>query len=225
MHRIVRIDKLIPGGSLWQRRSGYRLADQDGLARVYQPVGTPWWNPLGGWTQEHAGIGIFGDTLPFAVSCHGPEERKRFYIDVVRWSRVGPAVISYLDLYLDVLIDPDGAVSEKDEHQLSGLASAEQIGARATRDQIRARFPQHYAPDFAHVMRFVCRRADGRAERHDRMGAGLRGIDVTDGLRAFRPVAAGGIRTDPVVSVPGDAAHAPGLDHDHDLATVSALLA
>jgi len=139
MHRIVRIDKLIPGGSLWQRRSGYRLADQDGLARVYQPVGTPWWNPLGGWTQEHAGIGIFGDTLPFAVSCHGPEERKRFYIDVVRWSRVGPAVISYLDLYLDVLIDPDGAVSEKDEHQLIGLASAEQIGARATRDQIRAR--------------------------------------------------------------------------------------
>lgn len=136
---IVRIDKLIPGGSLWQRRSGYRLADRDGLARVYQPAGTPWWNPLGGWTQEHDGIGIFGGTLPFAVSCHGPEGGKRFYIDVVRWSRIGPAVISYLDLYLDVLIDPDGAVSEKDEHQLVSLPRAEQVAVRATRDQIRAR--------------------------------------------------------------------------------------
>jgi hypothetical protein len=153
MHRIVRIDKLIPaasagrspaspdlwGGSLWQRRSGYRLSDNDGLARVYQPAGTPWWNPLGGWTQEHAGIAIFGDTLPFVVSCHGPQERKRFYIDVVRWSRVGPAVVSYLDLFLDVMIEADGAVSEKDEHQLTRLAPAEQVSARATRDLIRAR--------------------------------------------------------------------------------------
>lgn len=136
---IVRIDKLIPGGSLWQRRSGYRLADQDGLARVYQPVGTAWWNPLGGWTQEVPGISVFGATLPFALSCHGPEGRKRFYIDIVRWSRIGPAVISYLDLYLDVMIDPDGAVSEKDEHQLVGLAPAEQVAVRATRDEILGR--------------------------------------------------------------------------------------
>lgn len=153
MHPIVRIDKLVPsasagwspaspdlwGGSLWQRRSGYRLADQDGLARVYQPPGTPWWNPLGGWTQQHAGIAIFGDALPFVVSCHGPEERTGFYIDVVRWSRVAPAVISYLDLYLDVMIDPDDVVSEKDEHQLIGLPPAEQVAVRATRDLIRAR--------------------------------------------------------------------------------------
>lgn len=139
MQRVVRIDKLIPGGSLWQRRSGYRLADQDGLVRVYQPAGTPWWNPLGGWTQEHDGIGIFGGGLPFALSCHGPGGAKRFYIDVVRWNRIGHTVIEYLDLYLDVLIDPAGLVSEKDEHQIGGLAPAEQVAVRATRDAIRAR--------------------------------------------------------------------------------------
>lgn len=163
MHRIVGIDKLIPSGhaastdrhraarpgsagfdepgpaALWQQRSGYRLADHTGLARVYQPAGTPWWNRLGGWTQEHPGVAIFGDRLPFVVSCHGPEDRKRFYIDVVRRSRVGVGVISYLDLYLDVLIDPDGAVSEKDEEQLVGLLPDERSAVRATRDLIRTK--------------------------------------------------------------------------------------
>ncbi|HEY8656889.1 MAG TPA: DUF402 domain-containing protein [Candidatus Limnocylindria bacterium] len=136
---VVRVDKRIPGGSLWQRRSGYRLADQDGLARVYQPAGTPWWNPLGGWTQEVPGVSVFGDLLPFAISCHGVEGNKRFYIDVVRWNRVGPTVIEYLDLYLDVMIDPAGVVSEKDEHQLVALVPAEQLAVRATRDAIRTR--------------------------------------------------------------------------------------
>lgn len=84
-------------------------------------------------------MSIFGNTLPFAISCHGPDGGKRFYIDVVRWNRIGPAVIEYLDLYLDVMIDPAGAVSEKDEHQLVGLAPAEQVAVRATRDAIRAR--------------------------------------------------------------------------------------
>ena len=139
MDRIVRVDKRIPGGSLWQRRSGYRLDDRDGLARVYQPAGTAWWNPLGGWTQQTEGVGIFGARLPFAISCHGPEDDKRFYIDVVRWNRIGATVIEYLDLYLDVMIDADGTVTEKDEHQLVALDPAEQIVVRATRDAIRER--------------------------------------------------------------------------------------
>ena len=139
MPAIVRIDKRIPGGSLWQRRSGYRLADRDGLARVYQPAGTPWWNPLGGWIQQTEGLAVFGADLPFAISCHGPEGDKRFYIDVVRWNRIGPSVIEYLDLYLDVMIDAGGTVTEKDEHQLVALAPPEQVAVRATRDAIRAR--------------------------------------------------------------------------------------
>ncbi|GAC1701975.1 MAG: hypothetical protein NVS9B6_17560 [Candidatus Limnocylindrales bacterium] len=68
MADVVRVDKRIPGGSLWQRRSGYRLTDRDGLARVYQPAGTPWWNPLGGWIQQTEGIAVFGADLPFAIS-------------------------------------------------------------------------------------------------------------------------------------------------------------
>ena len=139
MDRIARIDKRIPDGSLWQRRSGYRLDDRDGLARVYQPTGTEWWNPLGGWTQQVEGIGIFGERLPFAISCHGAEGDKRFYIDVVRWNRVGDTVIEYLDLYLDVMIDGGGTVTEKDEHQLVALDPAERIAVRQTRDAIRER--------------------------------------------------------------------------------------
>lgn len=139
MERIVRVDKRIPDGSLWQRRSGYRLADRDGLARVYQPAGTPWWNPLGGWIQQTEGIAVFGGRLPYAISCHGPEGDKRFYIDIVRWNRIGATVIEYLDLYLDVLIDAAGTVTEKDEHQLVALAPAEQASVRATRDGLRAR--------------------------------------------------------------------------------------
>ncbi|GAC1496314.1 MAG: hypothetical protein NVS1B1_14070 [Candidatus Limnocylindrales bacterium] len=139
MADVVRVDKRIPGGSLWQRRSGYRLTDRDGLARVYQPAGTPWWNPLGGWIQQTEGIAVFGADLPFAISCHGPDDDKRFYIDVVRWNRIGTAVIEYLDLYLDVMIDAGGAVTEKDEHQLVALDLPEQAAVRATRDAIRAR--------------------------------------------------------------------------------------
>ncbi|HEV2249116.1 MAG TPA: hypothetical protein VGT60_01230 [Candidatus Limnocylindria bacterium] len=50
MYRKIRVEKRIPDGSLWQRFHGYRLGDVHGFARVYLPVGTPWWNPLGGWS-------------------------------------------------------------------------------------------------------------------------------------------------------------------------------
>ena len=137
MYPIVRVTKRVPGGSVWQRYRGYRLPDVAGAARVYGPPGTGWWNPLGGWVTEHRGISLFHRERPFVVSCHGPDDAKRFYIDVVRASTIGEDAIEYLDLYLDVLIDPGGAVSEKDEHQIAGLGAAEQAFVRSARDDVR----------------------------------------------------------------------------------------
>jgi len=139
MYPIVRVIKRIPDGSVWQRYRAYRLPDVRGAARVYLPRGTGSWNPLGGWVTDSRGINLFHSELPFTISCHGPEDAKRFYIDVVRNSTIGDEVIEYLDLYLDVMIDAAGSVSEKDEHQLAALGPSERSGVLRARDDVRAR--------------------------------------------------------------------------------------
>jgi hypothetical protein len=141
MYPVVRVQKRIPDGSVWQRYRAYRLPDVQGSARVYLPGGTRWWNPLGGWTTaaENTGISLFHPDRPFVISCHGPAGAKRFYIDIVRSSTFASELIEYLDLYLDVMIDPAGAVSEKDEEHLHRLEAAEQIAVRRARDDVRAR--------------------------------------------------------------------------------------
>ena len=134
---LIRIDKRIPDGSIWQARRAYRLATVDGRTPVYGPTGTRWTNPLGGWTTRHEGISLFHPDRPFTVSCHGPEEAKRFYIDIAHRVRVEPERIDFVDLFLDVMIDPSGEVSEKDEHQLGVLPRDLQAFARSSRDAVR----------------------------------------------------------------------------------------
>ena len=141
MYPVVSVQKRIPDGSVWQRYCGYRLPDVHGMARVYVPGGTRWWNPLGGWvtpTDGH-GISLFRTGTPFVISCHGPAGAKRFYIDIVRASTIAPELIEYLDLYLDVMIDPAGSVSEKDEEHLHQLEAAEQVAVRRARDDVLER--------------------------------------------------------------------------------------
>lgn len=141
MYPVVRVEKRIPDGSVWQRYRAYRLPDVHGAARVYLPGGTRWWNPMGGWVTaaESTGISLFHPDRPFVISCHGPAGAKRFYIDIVRSSTIAPLLIEYLDLYLDVMIDPAGSVSEKDEEHLHRLENTEQIAVRSARDDVRAR--------------------------------------------------------------------------------------
>jgi hypothetical protein len=141
VYPIVRVTKRIPDGSVWQRYRAYRLPDVHGSARVYLPGGTRWWNPLGGWVTppDGRGVNLFQASLPFTVSCHGPDNAKRFYIDIVRSSTITDDAIEYLDLYLDVMIDAAGAVSEKDEEHLHRLDQSEQSAVRRARDDVRAR--------------------------------------------------------------------------------------
>ena len=137
MHPLVRIDKRIPDGSIWQTRWGYALPPVAGWTRVYQPTGTKWSNPLGGWTAKAPGISIFNTDRPFTIACHGPDEEKRFYIDIAHRVRIRGDVLEFVDLFLDVMIDAAGAVSEKDEHQLIFLSPDERRFVRAARDEVR----------------------------------------------------------------------------------------
>ena len=137
MYPLIRIDKRIPDGSLWQTRWGYLLPPLDGWIRVYQPTGTRWSNPLGGWTAKTAGISIFHPDRRFAIACHGPDDEKRFYIDVAHRVRLAGALLEFFDLFLDVMIDPSGAVSKKDEHQLIFLPTDQRRFAREARDEVR----------------------------------------------------------------------------------------
>src|SRR2546428_17303 len=84
MYPIVRVVKRIPDGSIWQRYRAYRLPDVRGVARVYLPGGTGWWNPLGGWVTaaDSRGVNLFDAALPCTISCHGPEHAQRLYIDI-----------------------------------------------------------------------------------------------------------------------------------------------
>jgi len=136
MYPLIRIDKRIPDGSIWQSRWGYLIPPVAGWTRVFQPTGTRWSNPLGGWTAKADGISIFNPDHPFTIACHGPEEEKRFYIDIAHRVRVAGEVLEFVDLFLDVMIDPTGGVSEKDEHQLIFLAAEERRFARAGRDVV-----------------------------------------------------------------------------------------
>ena len=144
MYPVVDVIKRIPDGSIWQRYRAYRLPDVRGAARVYLPGGTRWWNPLGGWVTPAGGHGIslFDPDRPFVVSCHGPAGAKRFYIDIVRASTITGAVIEYLDLYLDVMIDPDRAVTEKDEEHLGRLDAKERDSVLRARDRVVARIAE-----------------------------------------------------------------------------------
>jgi hypothetical protein len=137
VYPLIRIDKRIPDGSIWQTRWGYLLPPVDGWIRLYQPTGTRWSNPLGGWTAKSAGVSIFHTQRPFVIACHGPVDGKRFYIDIAHRIRMEGPLLEFFDLYLDVMIDASGAVSEKDEHQLIFLSSAEQRFAREARDEVR----------------------------------------------------------------------------------------
>lgn len=137
MYPLIRIDKRIPDGSIWQTRWGYLLPPVAGWTRIYQPTGTRWSNPLGGWTAKTDGISIFDPDRPFTIACHGPDDQKRFYIDMAHGVRTRGEVLEFVDLFLDVMIDPTGAVSEKDEHQLIFLPPDERRFARAARDEVR----------------------------------------------------------------------------------------
>ncbi len=137
MYPLIRIDKRIPNGSIWQTRWGYLIPPVDGWTRVYQPAGTRWSNPLGGWTTKGMGIALFHQDRPFAIAHYGPTDPKRYYIDVAHRVRIGRDLVQFVDLFLDVMIDPAGAVSEKDEHQLIFLPSEERRFARAARDEVR----------------------------------------------------------------------------------------
>ena len=76
---------------------------------------------------------------PVVISCSGPPDDKRFYIDIVRASTVADNGIEYLDLYLDVMIDATRSVTEKDEEQLRWLDPEERATVRRARDEVRAR--------------------------------------------------------------------------------------
>jgi hypothetical protein len=137
MYPLIRIDKRIPDGSIWQARLGYRLDPVGGWTRVLGPTGTRWSNPLGGWTTQHEGLSLFHPERPFTISCHGPAGAKRFYIDIAHRVRITPDLIEFVDLFLDVMIDGGRIVSEKDEHQLSVLPPELQAFARTARDEVR----------------------------------------------------------------------------------------
>jgi hypothetical protein len=137
MYPLIRIDKRIPDGSIWQTRRGYLLPAVDGWARAYGPAGTRWSNPLGGWTTQVEGVSLFHPERPYTISCHGAADAKRFYVDIAHRVRIAPELIEFVDLFLDVMVDPSGVVTEKDEHQLALLSPDLQRFARSARDEVR----------------------------------------------------------------------------------------
>jgi hypothetical protein len=129
MYPLIRVDKRIPDGSIWQARRSYLLPPVAGWVRVYGPAGTRWSNQLGGWTTKSEGVSIFHTARPF---------NKRFYIDIAHQVRVSEGRIDFTDLFLDVMIDASGEVTEKDEHQLVELAPNMRDFARSARDEVRS---------------------------------------------------------------------------------------
>lgn len=142
MYPLIRVDKRVPDGSIWQARREYLLPVIDGWSRTLGPAGTRWSNPIGGWTTKVTGVSLFHPDRPFTISCHGPDGAKRFYVDIAYRTRIEPGLIEFIDLFLDVMIDPDRSVSEKDEHQLAVLPPELAGFARRARDEVRTRIAE-----------------------------------------------------------------------------------
>jgi hypothetical protein len=137
MYPLIRIDKRIPDGSIWQSRRAYLLPSVGGWTRTYGPQGTRWSNPLGGWTTKFEGISLFHPDRPFTIACSGPPGDRRFYIDIAHRLRIESKIIEFFDLFLDVMIDASGAVTEKDEYQLIFLSEEMRAFTRRARDEVR----------------------------------------------------------------------------------------
>lgn len=138
MYRLIRVDKRIPNGTIWQARRAYLLPPVDDWSRVFGPTGTRWSNPLGGWTTQHGGVSLFHPAQPFTIACYGEPGQERFYVDIAHRVRIDPEVIEFVDLFLDVMIDPSGNVTEKDEQQLMVLPEAMRAFTRRARDEVRS---------------------------------------------------------------------------------------
>ncbi len=138
MYPLIRVDKRIPDGSIWQARRSYLVPAVDGWARVFGPTGTVWSNQLDRWTARTPGVSIFHPERAFTIACHGDPGYERFYIDIAHRVRIEPDLVEFVDLFLDVMIDPEGVVTEKDEYQLAVLPADLQAFARYARDEVRA---------------------------------------------------------------------------------------
>ena len=133
---LVRIDKLHPDGSPRASWYGYRLPDSEGATRVYRPGRTRTVHVLGIWTPVEPGVSAFQPDWGFAVHRHEKDGSPHLYIDVVRSVDVRRRSIAYTDLYLDVLVGPEG-VREKDEELLERLEPDEAEYVRRKRDEVR----------------------------------------------------------------------------------------
>ena len=133
---LVRVDKLHPDGSPRASYYGYRLSDSGGAARVYRPPRTRTIHVLGLWTPEQPGVSAFHPEWGFAPHRHTRDGVPYLYVDVVRSVDIRRDRIAYIDLYLDVLVDPSG-IREKDEELLVRLDEEEAAHVRARRDEIR----------------------------------------------------------------------------------------
>ncbi len=133
---LVRIDKLHPDGSPRASWYGYRLQDRDGAVRVYRPACTRTIHVLGIWTPTQPGVSAFHPDWRFASHRHTRDGESQLYVDVIRSVHIGRDTITFVDLYLDIMVAPDG-VREKDEELLAQLAGDEAARTRLARDEIR----------------------------------------------------------------------------------------
>ena len=133
---LVRIDKLHPDGTPRASYYGYRLPDLDGAARVYRPPRTRTIHVLGIWTPSEPGVSAFHPEWGFAPHRRTREGIPYLYVDVIRSVDIRSDRIAYVDLYLDVLLQP-GGIREKDEGLLVRLDDEEAARVRARRDEIR----------------------------------------------------------------------------------------
>lgn len=139
MYPAVRVDKRHPDGTPRASWSGYRLADAASIARVYAPAGTRRVHVGGTWDMPHPMVTAFDLQLFFVASRYAAPEGPRIYVDIARGIRIAGDVLGYVDLYLDVMLDEHGVVTEKDEELLERLSERDRWLARAARDEVRSR--------------------------------------------------------------------------------------
>lgn len=137
MYPVIRHEKRHPDGSLRRYGRGYVLEPIGEVTRVYVPAGSRLVHVNGVWTPDNNSISLFCPTWLFVPHLVENAEERGFYIDIARDVTVTNDVVSFTDLYVDIVIWNE-RVTHKDDELLVRLDPGEAAQVRERRAELLA---------------------------------------------------------------------------------------
>lgn len=133
MYLRLRVEKRHADGSPRAAWEAYRIDDAGGAIRLWAPPRTPRIHVNGHWMPDGPILTTWRPQDAFVVAAWEEVDATELYADIVREASITPALFSYVDLYVDVMLR-QGRAWSKDEDLLISLSHEEAARVLAIRD-------------------------------------------------------------------------------------------